>query len=283
MRPLPAAVVPAPAPAAASQPPVHFAHQVLVVQALHIAWRQLVAEQVHQPGLAATDAAPQVDSAAGLQPEPVGPATGRTSGAGRLAGGVACRQSASWPSRASTMPLRRIIREGAALHRALIALLQRLRGTQGVAGAGSRPECRDGYVRETPGEVRRDLLDQVHRTMLAAGAADGNGEVAAVAGLVFRNARLDEARDVRDQPRHGVAAFQEARDFRVAPGEAAQFRLPVGIRQRARVEHEVRVARDAVLEAEGLEQDRDPALLRARRRGCGSFRAGRARPCATYR
>ena len=45
----------------------------------------------------------------------------------------------------------------------------------------------------------------------------------------------------------------------VAAGEGAQRRIPVGIRQRARVEHEVRVARNAVLEAEGLHQQRQPA------------------------
>ena len=44
----------------------------------------------------------------------------------------------------------------------------------------------------------------------------------------------------------------------VAAGERAQRRIPVGIRQRARVEHEIGVARDAVLEAEGLDQQRQP-------------------------
>ena len=45
----------------------------------------------------------------------------------------------------------------------------------------------------------------------------------------------------------------------IAAGERAQRRIPVRVGQRARVEHEVRIARDAVLEAEGLDQQRQPA------------------------
>ncbi len=56
-----------------------------------------------------------------------------------------------------------------------------------------------------------------------------------------------------------VCAFEEADDRGVAPGEAAQRRLPVGVGKRARVEHEVGIARNAVLEAERLEGDRQPA------------------------
>ena len=69
-----------------------------------------------------------------------------------------------------------------------------------------RPECRTDTSGWRRGEIRRDAFHQVHGAMLAAGAADGHGEVAAIAGAELGNARLDEPRDVLDQPAHAVAA-----------------------------------------------------------------------------
>ncbi len=103
-------------------------------------------------------------------------------------------------------------------------------------------------------EALGDALGQVDRAVAPAGAADGDGEVTAVRGLVLGDARGDELQDVVGQARNAALRFEEADDVGVTAGERAQRRIPVGVGQRARVEHEVRVARNAVLEAEGLHQ-----------------------------
>ena len=59
-----------------------------------------------------------------------------------------------------------------------------------------------------------DALGEIHRTMPAAGAADGDGEIAAIGGLVLGNARGDELQDVFEQPRHAALRFEEADDVR---------------------------------------------------------------------
>ena len=49
-------------------------------------------------------------------------------------------------------------------------------------------------------EVRGQAIDDVHRPMLPASAADRNGEVAAIVTLLVRNARFDEACNLVDEP-----------------------------------------------------------------------------------
>ena len=49
----------------------------------------------------------------------------------------------------------------------------------------------------------------IHRAVLAAGAADRDGEIAAVARLVLGDARVDELRDVLDEPRHAACASRK--------------------------------------------------------------------------
>ena len=106
-------------------------------------------------------------------------------------------------------------------------------------------------------EERRQPVDDVDRAVLAAGAAHRDGEVAAVARLVLRNARGDELLDVVDQALHGGCATRgSVTTSGSRPVEVAQRRLPIGIGERARIEDEVGIPGDAVLEAEGLERDR---------------------------
>jgi hypothetical protein len=83
---------------------------------------------------------------------------------------------------------------------------------------------------------------------------------------VFGNARGDELQDVFHEPRHAALGFEETDHVGIAARERAQRRIPVRVRQRARIEHEVRVARYTDLEPEGLDQKRKPpgaALLHA--------------------
>src|SRR4029077_12119016 len=119
-----------------------------------------------------------------------------------------------------------------------------------------KPAVALGDRGEALGVALGQALDDVDRAMLAAGAADGDGEIAAIVRFIFRNATVDEAHDVVDQPAYAVLSFKKTHHFRVTAGEAAQARLPVRIRQRACVEHEVGVSRYAVLEPEGLKGQR---------------------------
>src|ERR1700757_2175646 len=87
-----------------------------------------------------------------------------------------------------------------------------------------------GDVREFAAELFSEPVDNVNGTVLAAGTADRNREVAAVARLVLGNAGTDEALNVTDQGGDIGVRLQEADHLRVATGEIAQRRLPVGVR-----------------------------------------------------
>ena len=58
----------------------------------------------------------------------------------------------------------------------------------------------DEQLREARPEVAREALDQVHRPVLPAGAADRDREISAVRLLVLRQPPLDEAHEVVDHP-----------------------------------------------------------------------------------
>ena len=64
----------------------------------------------------------------------------------------------------------------------------------------------DRDLRPLGRDARRELFDDVHRAVLAAGAADGDGQVAPVGGLMLGYAPLDEAGDVcLDRPSAKIA------------------------------------------------------------------------------
>ena len=143
---------------------------------------------------------------------------------------------------------------------ALVAFMsgERLPPVMTAAGVAKQPSGRRLVWRAVTvgnsAELRHQLVDDVDRAVLAAGAADSDGQIAAIAREVLGNPGTDELRDVRDQRRDIGLRFEEADDLGVTAGEVAQRRLPVGIGQRAGIEHEIGVARNAVLEAEGLER-----------------------------
>ena len=62
--------------------------------------------------------------------------------------------------------------------------------------------------------------------------------------------------DIVDEASHARLRLEKMHHRLVAAGERTQIRLPVGIRQRAGIEHEIGIARYAVLEAERFEQHR---------------------------
>ena len=92
--------------------------------------------------------------------------------------------------------------------------------------------------------------------MLAAGAADANGEVGAVAALdEGRQPVFQVGGGVGDEVAWFFVAFEEFDDGRIAAAVSTDGGFPVGVRQEAHVEEEVGVDRCAVFEAEGLQGD----------------------------
>src|SRR5882672_8998175 len=104
-------------------------------------------------------------------------------------------------------------------------------------------------VAELRREVGRQPVGDVDRAVLTAGAADRDRKIAAVGALVLGYPLVEKSRDVVDHPLHGGVRLEKGDHLRVPTGLRAQGRLPVGVRERAHVEYEVRIARDAVLEA----------------------------------
>src|SRR6266403_5706409 len=130
----------------------------------------------------------------------------------------------------------------------------RLRAGARLAGQASRAGARSLFLqgivpgqdlRETFSKMLGELLGDVHRTVLAAGAPDSNGQIAAIRLCEFADAPVQELDQIRDHAAH-VGISREILDHRrVAAVEMAQRVLPVGVRQGAHVENEIRIARDA--------------------------------------
>src|ERR1700691_2694463 len=112
------------------------------------------------------------------------------------------------------------------------------------------------HLRPLRCEPRRQLLDDIYRAVLTAGAAHCHGQVAAGGGLVLRNPRLDEFAEIVDELRDAGLRLEKMRHRCIAACERAQGRLPVRVRERARIEHKVGIAWYAVLESERLDQHR---------------------------
>jgi hypothetical protein len=114
-------------------------------------------------------------------------------------------------------------------------------------------------LRIFPAEIRSKPLDQIHGAVLPAGAADRDCQVTAIRGFIVRQAALEKPREVFRHLVHARARLEKLDHSAVLAGELLQRGFPVGIRQRAGIEHEIRVAGHAVLVAERLEKDRQPA------------------------
>jgi hypothetical protein len=126
------------------------------------------------------------------------------------------------------------------------------------AASSSRWRTRWRVVGEAPAQ----LLDQVDRAVLAAGAADGHGEVAAL--VVAEAPAASVRRKVSIWSQHlATSGWPPGTGHRrVAPGQRPQFAHVVGVGQHAHVEHVVGVQRHAVLEGEALEHQRQPVGAR---------------------
>ncbi len=99
--------------------------------------------------------------------------------------------------------------------------------------------------------------------MLPAGAADGDGDIAAAVGLVVGQPAGQVVLDILVHGLHFFLALEKGRHLSVLSGQRPQVGLPVGVRQAAGIEHQIGIHRNAVFEAEGLELDGHGGLLGA--------------------
>lgn len=113
-------------------------------------------------------------------------------------------------------------------------------------------------VRETPSE----LFGDVDRTVLAAGTADGHGQVVACVLHVQGQPFADEGGDVVDHGFDAAELGQPGGDRSVAPRQRAQLRVVVGIGQAAHVEDQIGIVRNAALVGERLEGQNDRGAVR---------------------
>ncbi len=134
-------------------------------------------------------------------------------------------------------------------------------------GAGRWP------TRRRSAQPAGQLLGDGDAAVLAAGAADGDGEVALALPLEPGRGGVDQPGvGLHEGGRPALAQHVPAHPVLQA-GVLAQLRHPVRVGQEARVQHEVGVRRQAVLEAEGEHGDPQPAARPPRRTAPRSGRA----------
>ena len=97
--------------------------------------------------------------------------------------------------------------------------------------------------------------------MPPAGAADRNGQVAAIVGDKTGQPAFDKIAYVDKHVLYAGGVVQEFDHCRVAPSERLQHRVVVGIGQAAHIEYQIGIQRDAVLETERLEQQCQPRAI----------------------
>jgi len=110
-------------------------------------------------------------------------------------------------------------------------------------------------------EMLCQLLGEIDRAVLSAGAADGDGEVAAVVCDEAGQPACDEVVDVGEHLLREGGVIQKVDHGLVASGERAQRRIVMRVGQAAHVEYEIGVQRQPVLETEGLEQQGEPGAI----------------------
>src|SRR5690554_7086115 len=109
-------------------------------------------------------------------------------------------------------------------------------------------------------EVLAQLFANVDRTVLAAGAANGDGHVAAITVGEGGQPGVQEAGEVVHHLFGQGLPFQEVDHRLVGAGVLAQAGIPVRIGQAAHIKYIIGIHRHAVLEAERLEDRKSTRL-----------------------
>src|SRR6185437_14344387 len=87
-------------------------------------------------------------------------------------------------------------------------------------------------------QVFCNLLGQIHRTMLAAGATERHHQICEAAALVFEDAAVHQRGDVRQEFMHPSLLVEIFNDWTVLPGKRFESLLTTGIGQTSAVEYE---------------------------------------------
>ncbi len=125
----------------------------------------------------------------------------------------------------------------------------------------------DGGAVAVSGKPAAQLFGDVNRTVPAAGAADGDGEVALSLGAVARQQRREEIREAPEKIRIALIALDIGADLGVLAGLVAQRIEVVRVAEEAHVEHEVGRARNALPVGERHHDHRHRRRAREAERG----------------
>ena len=97
-------------------------------------------------------------------------------------------------------------------------------------------------------EIAVELLHQINRPVLSAGATNGHGYIAAVVAGQFRQPLAQEIADVPVHQRDLGLLLQIFRHGLVAAGQGPQMWLVVGVGQHAHIKHVIGIGGHAALE-----------------------------------
>lgn len=113
----------------------------------------------------------------------------------------------------------------------------------------------DDEVREARVQVFKQMFDQIDRTMLAAGAADRAGDVAAIGAHQFAKRVAQKVPEIPAGLVGDRVLFQIIDHHAIIAVKGAQFGNPVWIWQIPDIKKKVAIQRDAMLEPERLKQN----------------------------
>src|SRR5512140_387301 len=109
------------------------------------------------------------------------------------------------------------------------------------------------------GQVAREALGHVDGAVAPPRAADPDREVRAVLAPVIRETESQESVELTVEGLGLLAGFDESRHLRLPAREGPETRVEVRVREEADVEAQVERGRQAVLEPEGNERNRQDA------------------------
>src|SRR5580698_3444801 len=119
------------------------------------------------------------------------------------------------------------------------------------------------YFEAGVGQALADFAGYHYRTVMASGAAEGDGEIAFAFANVVRNEIDQQLRDAVDEF-HGLRERADvAGHSGVTSGEVLEFRNVVGIGKEAHVENQVAIGWDAMAIAKAGDVDANISLLAA--------------------
>src|SRR5215510_5036139 len=96
----------------------------------------------------------------------------------------------------------------------------------------------DNYIYSVPGEVRCQLLGQVHGAVLSAGATEGNHQALKSAALIVAHAGIHHGNHAGEKLVHGFLPLQIFDYRRVFSGQFLETFFAAGVRQAASIKDE---------------------------------------------